>query len=48
MPGEIDDDVWREFRRRVKAINTDAYIEVEIWHPADRWQVGDQFDAVMN
>ena len=49
VPGEIDDDnFWREFRRRVKANNPDAYIVGEIWHRADRWLVGDQFDAVMN
>jgi cyclomaltodextrinase / maltogenic alpha-amylase / neopullulanase len=49
VPGEIDDDTfWREFRRRVKAKNPDAYIVGEIWHRADRWLVGDQFDAVMN
>lgn len=49
VPGEIDDDAfWREFRRRVKAKNPDAYIVGEIWSRADRWLVGDQFDAVMN
>jgi neopullulanase len=49
VPGEIDDDeFWREFRRRVKKINPDAYIVGEIWYRADRWLVGDQFDAVMN
>jgi len=49
VPGEIDDDeFWREFRRRVKAVNPDAYIVGEIWHPAQRWLQGDQFDAVMN
>ena len=49
VPGEIDDDeFWREFRRRVKAANPDAYIVGEIWHKADRWLAGDQFDAVMN
>jgi neopullulanase len=49
VPREIDDDdFWREFRRRVKAKNPDAYIVGEIWHRADRWLVGDQFDAVMN
>ncbi len=49
VPGEIDDDsFWREFRRRVKKINPDAYIVGEIWHQANRWLVGDQFDAVMN
>lgn len=49
VPGEIDDDsFWQEFRRRVKAKNNEAYIVGEIWHRADRWLVGDQFDAVMN
>lgn len=49
VPEEIDDDeFWREFRQRVKSINPDAYIVGEIWHRADRWLQGDQFDAVMN
>ncbi len=49
VPAEIDDDeFWREFRRRVKAINPNAYIVGEIWQRADRWLQGDQFDAVMN
>jgi cyclomaltodextrinase len=49
VPGEIDDDeFWREFRRRVRAINPDAYIVGEVWHEAQRWLQGDQFDAVMN
>lgn len=49
VPAEIDDDTfWREFRRRVRGINPDAYIVGEIWHEAQRWLQGDQFDAVMN
>lgn len=49
VAGEIDDDsFWREFRARVKAINPEAYIVGEIWHEAQRWLQGDQFDAVMN
>ncbi|ADV67746.1 glycoside hydrolase family 13 protein [Deinococcus maricopensis] len=49
VPNEIDDDrFWQEFRRRVKAINPDAYIVGEIWGDATRWLRGDQFDAVMN
>ena len=49
VPAEIDDDsFWQEFRRRVKSANPDAYIVGEIWHEADRWLAGDQFDAVMN
>ncbi|HET7145381.1 MAG TPA: alpha-amylase family glycosyl hydrolase, partial [Anaerolineales bacterium] len=35
-------------RRRVRAINPNAYIVGEIWHEAQRWLQGDQFDAVMN
>jgi len=49
VPAEIDDDsFWQEFRRRVRAINPEAYIVGEIWHEAHRWLQGDQFDAVMN
>src|SRR5205085_4103460 len=49
VPEDINDDAfWREFRRRVKGINPDAYIVAEIWHEARRWLQGDQFDAAMN
>jgi cyclomaltodextrinase / maltogenic alpha-amylase / neopullulanase len=49
VPGEIDDDsFWQEFRRRVRAINPEAYLVGEIWHDASRWLRGDQFDASMN
>ncbi len=49
VPAEIDDDeFWREFRRRVHAVNPETYIVGEIWHEAQRWLQGDQFDAVMN
>lgn len=49
VPAEIDDDAfWREFRRRVKDANPDAYIVGEIWKEAHRWLRGDQFDATMN
>jgi len=49
VPGEIkDDDFWREFRHRVKEANPEAYIVGEIWHDAQHWLQGDQFDAVMN
>jgi neopullulanase len=49
VPQEIDDDAfWREFRRVVKKANPETYIVGEIWHDADRWLQGDQFDAVMN
>ena len=49
VPEEIDDPpFWREFRRRVKTANPEAYLVGEIWHPAQAWLQGDQFDAVMN
>ena len=49
VPNEIDDDdFWREFRRRCRAVNPEAYIVGELWGEAERWLQGDQFDAVMN
>jgi len=49
VPSEVDDDAfWREFRRTVKDANPEAYLVGEIWHGADRWLQGDQFDGVMN
>ena len=49
VPEEIDDpEFWREFRRRVRAINPEAYLVGEIWHRAPEWLAGDRFDAVMN
>ena len=49
VPNEIDDDAfWREFRRRVRAGNPEAYIVGEVWTEASRWLQGDMWDAVMN
>lgn len=49
VPGEIDDPgFWREFRRRVRAINPEAYIVAEIWHQQPDVLEGDRFDALMN
>ena len=49
VPNEINDDsFWQEFRRRIKAINPEAYIVGEIWDEPSRWLKGDQFDGVMN
>lgn len=43
VPTEIDDDAfWQEVRRRVKAVNPEAYLVGEIWHEAQRWLQGDQ------
>ncbi len=49
VPNEINDDsFWQEFRKRVKAINPEAYIVGEIWDAPERWLQGDQYDGVMN
>jgi len=49
VPNEIkDDSFWQAFRQVVKAANPEAYLCGEIWHFAERWVQGDQFDAVMN
>lgn len=49
VPNEVRDmNFWREFRKRVKAINPEAYIVGEIWGDGSPWLQGDQFDAVMN
>jgi cyclomaltodextrinase len=43
-----DDDFWREFRRRVRGANPEAYIVGEVWREAKHWLRGDMWDAVMN
>ena len=49
VPEEVDEPgFWEEFRRRVLAINPEAYLVGEIWNPAPQWLAGDRFDAVMN
>ncbi|MFN8482950.1 MAG: alpha-amylase family glycosyl hydrolase [Anaerolineae bacterium] len=49
VPAEVKTPgFWEEFRRRVKAVNPDAYIVGEIWREAREWLQGDRFDAVMN
>ncbi len=49
VPQEINDpEFWREFRRRVRAVNPETYLVGEIWTHAADWLEGDRFDAVMN
>lgn len=49
VPEEIPDPAfWAEFRRRVRAVNPEAYILGEIWTLAPDWVGADGFDAVMN
>ena len=48
VPGEITTDgFWEEFRRRVRAVNPEAYLVGEIWYPAPEW-TGDRFDGLMH
>ncbi len=48
VANEIDHNFWREFRKEVKSINEDTYIIGEVWHNAEAWLRGDQFDSIMN
>ena len=49
VPADIEEPTfWPEFRRRVRAINPEAYLVGEIWHDAPEWLTGDRFDALMN
>jgi len=49
VPAEIEDPTfWPEFRRRVRAVNPDAYLVGEVWSEAPEWLTGDRFDALMN
>lgn len=48
VPMEIDDaEFWREFRRRCRAVNPEAYLLAEIWELEPEWVRGDRFDAHM-
>ncbi len=48
VANEVDHEFWREFRRRIRAVNPQAYIVGEVWLDALPWLTGDQFDGVMN
>ncbi|MEM9807080.1 MAG: alpha-amylase family glycosyl hydrolase, partial [Cyanobacteria bacterium P01_D01_bin.56] len=49
VPFEIKaEGFWQEFRERVKAVNSEAYIVGEVWTDARQWLDGTQFDGVMN
>jgi len=49
VPEEIAaEGFWQEFRRRVKAVDPEAYIVAEIWVERPERLQGDQFDALMN
>jgi len=48
VSNEIDHEFWRKFRTAIKSVSPDAYIVGEIWHNAQPWLLGDQFDGSMN
>lgn len=49
VPGDIaDPEFWRDFRKLVKDINSEAYLVGEIPWQAEDWLQGDKFDGVMN
>ncbi|NLZ48381.1 MAG: alpha-glycosidase [Clostridiales bacterium] len=45
---EIDHEFWRDFRKRIKAVNKEAVIVGEIQHEAVSFLNGDQLDSIMN
>jgi neopullulanase len=45
---EIEEAFWEEFRERVRAVDPEAYLVAEIWHPKPEWLTGRHFDALMN
>ena len=45
---EIGHEFWREFRKRVKSVKSDAIIIGEIMHEANSFLKGDQLDGIMN
>ena len=45
---EVSTETWREFRKSVKALNSDAVIVGEIWTDATGYLLGDMYDSVMN
>jgi neopullulanase len=49
VAAEIEDlAFWAEFRRRVRAINPEAYLVAEIWEVVPEWLGPGLFDATMN
>ena len=48
VANEVDHHFWRKFRDEVKSVKEDIFLLGEIWHDAEAWLQGDQFDAVMN
>lgn len=47
VANEISHEFWRRFRTSVLRVK-EVYILGEVWHDANPWLNGDEFDAVMN
>jgi len=45
---EVDSVFWRRFRNELKSVKPDLAIIGEVWHNADYYLRGDQFDSVQN
>ena len=45
---EVSHDFWRDFRKAVKSVKSDAIIIGEIMHEANSFLKGDQLDSIMN
>lgn len=45
---EVSHIFWREFRKEVKKVKKDALIIGEVWHYAEDFLDGDEWDTVMN
>lgn len=48
VANEVDHVFWRDFKRACSQIKDDFYILGEIWHGAEPWLLGDQFNGTMN
>ena len=48
VANETPEWFWRDFRKRVKGIDPNAWIVGEVWYDANPWLKGDQWDASMN
>lgn len=48
VANEVDHAFWREFRAAVHEVNPEVFLLGEIWHDAQPWLQGDQFDVAMN
>lgn len=48
VANEVPFAFWRQFRQRVKGLDSDAWIVGEVWTDAREWLAGDQWDASMN